>query len=67
VDRGVQVGLTNSPELEFGLIPSPVFDEPPIEASAPVTIAYAAPTLASVTLVSTDEMNGMAMSGTVGG
>ncbi len=63
----MQVGLTNSPELEFGLIPSPVFDEPPIEASAPVPISYAAPTVSSVASLAVDEMFGRPMVGTAGG
>jgi hypothetical protein len=62
-----QVGLTHSSELEFGLITAPSFDEVPDEAVAPVSIAYAAPTVTSVVSLALDEMTGLPMSDTTGG
>jgi hypothetical protein len=63
----VSVGLTHSPELEFGFRRAPDFDEAPIEAEAPVLVSYAAPVVTSVVSITQDEMNGSPMTGTAGG
>jgi hypothetical protein len=63
----VSVGLTHSDELEFGFIPAPAFDEPPVEALAPVLVSYAPPTVTAVVSRTADEHSGTAVTSTAGG